>query len=181
MRIITGNARGKRLTAPEGLHTRPTTERTKESIFNIIQFDIEGRRALDLFAGSGQMGLEAVSRGAAECVFVDSDRKAQVVIKKNIATCGMTDRCRLETGDAYTFLQRQKKGSFGLIFLDPPYGGDMLNRALELICQFDILTQGGIIVCESARDDQILTLQAPYQVLKEYHYGNSKVITVTRA
>ena len=119
MRIITGIARNKRLLTPEGFHTRPTTERVKEAVFSIVQWDIEGREVLDLFGGSGQLGLEAVSRGAKHCVIVEGDRAAQQVIEKNIRTCGFEKQVRLEKGDAFTFLQRQKKGSFGLIFLDP--------------------------------------------------------------
>ena len=130
MRIITGKARGKRLQTPGGLHTRPTTERVKESVFSIVQWDIEGRKALDLFGGSGQLGLEAVSRGAESCVIVESDRGAQKVIESNIRGCKFESQCRLVCGDAFQFLQRQKKASFGLIFLDPPYGGELLNRAL---------------------------------------------------
>lgn len=180
MRIITGIARNKRLLTPEGLHTRPTTERVKEAVFSIIQWDIEGREALDLFGGSGQLGLEAVSRGAKHCVIVEGDRAAQQVIEKNIRTCGFEKQVRLEKGDAFTFLQRQKKGSFGLIFLDPPYGGELLNRALADICRIDILAEGGIMVCESGEKDALAPLPAPYRILREYHYSHSNVVTITR-
>lgn len=180
MRIITGLARGKRLQTPSGLHTRPTTDRVKESLFNIIQWDIEGRKVLDLFGGSGQLGLEALSRGASSCVIVDGDRSAQKAIEANIKNCGFERNCQLVRGDAFHFLQRQKKGSYHLIFLDPPYGGELLNRALETICRIDILTEGGIIVCESAADDTLLELPAPYQVVKRHTYGHSTVTILTR-
>lgn len=179
MRIITGEARGKKLIAPEGMHTRPTTDRVKEAIFNIIQFDIEGRRVLDLFAGSGQMGLEALSRGAESCLLVDSDRGAQQAILKNIKNCGFEGRCRLASKDAFSVLAAEA-GGFGLIFLDPPYGGEILNRALGDICRFDILHQGGIIICESAKEDKITPLKEGYKILKEYGYGSIKVTTITR-
>ena len=94
MRIITGSQRGRKLLTLEGLHTRPTSEKVKEALFSIIQFEIEGRRVLDLFAGSGQLGLEALSRGARECVFVDNDRDAMRVIRQNAEKCGFTDRSR---------------------------------------------------------------------------------------
>ena len=100
MRIITGKYRGKNLFVPEGLHTRPTTARIKESIFNIIQFDIEGRKVLDMFAGSGQMGLEALSRGAESCVFCDTDREALKVIGKNITLCKAEGETKVVTRDA---------------------------------------------------------------------------------
>lgn len=180
MRIITGSARGKRLQAPEGLHTRPTTDRVKESVFNIIQWDLEGRRVLDLFGGSGQLGLEALSRGAAGCTIVEGDRSAQKIIEANIKSCGFGDRCRLVRGDAFAFLQRQGKGSFHVIFLDPPYGGELLNRALETICRIDILTQGGIIVCESAVEDRLAEPPAPYRAVKRYVYGHTAVTIITK-
>ncbi len=180
MRIITGTARGKRLQTPEGMHTRPTTDRVKESVFNIIQWDIEGRRVLDLFGGSGQLGLEAVSRGAESCVIVDGDRSAQKAIEANIKNCGFEKRCQLVKGDSFQFLQRQRKNSYHLIFLDPPYGGELLNRALADICRIDILTEGGIIVCESAVADALEPVCAPYRVVKQYTYGHTMVTTVTR-
>jgi len=180
MRIITGLARGKRLQTPSGLHTRPTTDRVKESLFNIIQWDIEGRKVLDLFGGSGQLGLEALSRGASTCVIVDGDRNAQKAIEANIKNCGFERSCQLVRGDAFHFLQRQKKESYHLIFLDPPYGGEWLNRALEAICRIDILTEGGIIVCESAAEDVLLDVPAPYRVAKRYTYGHSAVTILTK-
>lgn len=180
MRIITGSARGKRLQAPAGLHTRPTTDRVKESVFNIIQWDLEGRRVLDLFGGSGQLGLEALSRGAADCTIVDGDKNAQNIIEANIKSCGFGERCRLVRGDAFFFLQRQGKGSYHVIFLDPPYGGELLNRAVESICRIDILAQGGIIVCESAVDDLLTEPPAPYRTVKRYAYGHTAVTIITK-
>lgn len=180
MRIITGLARGKKLGTVAGMSTRPTTDRVKESIFNIIQFDIEGRVALDLFCGSGQMGLEAVSRGARLCTFVDSDRRAIAATEGNIAVCGFEERCQLQSGDALAFVGRQKPQSFGLIFLDPPYGGGLLGKALDGIFRFDILQQGGIIVCESDSKDALPQPEAPYRMLKEYIYGRTRIVTFTR-
>ena len=180
MRIITGSARGKRLQTPDGLHTRPTSDRVKQSVFNIIQFDIEGRKVLDLFGGSGQLGLEAMYRGAASCVIVDGDRAAQKAIEANIRNCGFDRNCQLIKGDSFTFLQRQKKDSYHLIFLDPPYGGELLNRAIAEICRIDILAEGGIMVCESAADDVILPVQAPYRVARQYRYGHTDLTIITK-
>ena len=180
MRIITGSARGKRLQTPEGLHTRPTSDRVKQSVFNIIQFDIEGRKVLDLFGGSGQLGLEAMSRGAASCVIVDGDRAAQKAIEANIKNCGFDRNCQLIKGDSFTFLQRQKKDSYHLIFLDPPYGGELLNRAIAEICRIDILAEGGIMVCESASVDVVAPVQAPYRVVKQYRYGHTDLTIITK-
>ncbi|MBR5538006.1 MAG: 16S rRNA (guanine(966)-N(2))-methyltransferase RsmD [Clostridia bacterium] len=180
MRIITGTARGKRLQTPDGLHTRPTSDRVKQSVFNIIQFDIEGRKVLDLFGGSGQLGLEAMSRGAASCVIVEGDRNAQKAIEANIRNCGFDRGCQLIKGDAFQFLQRQKPGSYHLIFLDPPYGGELLNRAIAEICRIDILAEGGIMVCESAADDVVQPVQAPYRVVKQYRYGHTDLTIITK-
>ena len=124
MRVITGTARGRRLKELQGMETRPTTDKVKESLFSIIQFDIEGRRVLDLFAGTGQLGIEALSRGAAEAVFVDRRPDAVRLVQENLALCGFTDRARVKSGDALTYLKSGEK--FDLIFLDPPYAADLL-------------------------------------------------------
>lgn len=180
MRIITGSARGKRLQTPSGLHTRPTTDRVKESVFNIVQWDLEGRKVLDLFGGSGQLGLESLSRGAASCVIVDGDRNAQKAIEANIKNCGFERICQLIKGDSFQFLQHQKKDSYHVIFLDPPYGGELLNRAIAEICRIDILTENGIMVCESSAEDQLQPVSAPYRVVKRYQYGHTAVTIITK-
>lgn len=180
MRVITGSARGRKLQAVEGLNTRPTTDRVKESIFNIIQFDIEGRAVLDLFAGSGQMGIECISRGAERCVFVDADKRAQQVIAANVATCGFQEQSRVIAGDALLALQQLANQPFGLILLDPPYGGKLLNQVLERIAQIDILQPGGIILCECAKEDSIVSPPPPYCLKKEYLYGAIRILTFTR-
>lgn len=180
MRIITGIARGRNLRTLDGLHTRPTTDKVKQAMFNVIQYDIEGRQVLDLFGGSGQLGLEAASRGAAAVTIVENDRKAQQIVGENIRACKLEGICRLVAGDAISFLSRQKKESFDLIFLDPPYGGALLNRALAEICRIDILRQGGIILCESAAEDGLDMLTPPYQVTRTYRYGRICLTVVTK-
>ncbi len=180
MRIIAGALRGKRLSAPPGLHTRPTTDRVKEAVFSIIQFRVPGARVLDLFAGSGQLGLECLSRGAASCLLCDNDRAALRAIGQNIASCGMQDRCAVFAGDFLSAVAKQAPGSFDIILLDPPYGGKILEDALRAIERFDILAARGIIVCESARGDRVYIPGAPYTKLREYRYGSTAVTTLTR-
>ena len=133
MRVIAGTARSRRLEALPGLDTRPTTDRVKESIFNVIQFDIEGRRVLDLFAGTGQLGVEALSRGAAFCDFVDSAPAALEVARKNVKACGFEGRAACHGRDFSAFLSRAGE-KYGLVFLDPPYASGSLERATRPIC-----------------------------------------------
>ena len=160
MRVITGTARGKRLKELPGLDTRPTTDRVKEGLFNIIQFDIEGRRVLDLFAGTGQLGIEALSRGAAFCDFVD--------------------RGTVHNRDFAAFLPGIRR-RYDLIFLDPPYALPALEQALELIAAIDIVSGNGIIVCESALDKLLPELDPPYAKGKEYRYGKIKLTLYHRS
>ena len=127
MRVITGSARGRRLKELTGMETRPTTDKVKESLFSIIQFDIEGRRVLDLFAGTGQLGIEALSRGAASAVFIDRRADAVRLVKDNLELCGLSDRASVRCGDAMSYLRSGEK--FDLIFLDPPYAAGLLPRA----------------------------------------------------
>lgn len=176
MRVISGSARGCKLQPVPGMDTRPTTDRVKESVFNIIQNEIRGARVLDLFAGTGQLGIEALSRGAASCDFVDSGRQALGVIRKNIQAARVEDRSRVHSGAAEAFLSRCAGGRYDLIFLDPPYGGKILNDALFAINRFDILSPSGIILCESALTDEF---DAPFAVGREYRYGATR-ITVLR-
>lgn len=180
MRIITGSLRGRKLSTLEGEHTRPTADRVKQAVFNILQFDIEGRAVLDLFAGSGQLGLEALSRGARSCVFVENDRDAQRVVEQNIRACGVEAQARLERTDALGFLKRQKAGSFHMILLDPPYDTGLLEQAAGDVIRFDILTQGGIMVCESKKGAFTPELPPPYRLLRQADYGSTSVAFITR-
>lgn len=173
MRVITGLAKGRRLEELPGLDTRPTTGRVKEGLFSAIQFDIEGCRVLDLFAGTGQLGIEALSRGAAFCDFVDSAPAALKIVQRNIKTCGFEDRSACHGKDFTAFLTRSRE-KYGLIFLDPPYASGNLERALELITTIDIMVGNGIIVCESPADHILPDLADPYEKGKEYRYGKIK-------
>lgn len=178
MRVITGSARGRRLKELEGLETRPTTGKVKEALFSVIQFDIEGRRVLDLFAGTGQLGIEALSRGAECAVFVERRRDALQVIRENLEACGMTDKARVVNGDAMSYLKSGEK--FDLIFLDPPYASGLLEQALEEIVRFDICRKHGIIVAESAADKTLPALAGPYALHREYRYGKIKLTVYHR-
>lgn len=177
MRVITGEARGRRLKEPVGMDIRPTTDKVKESIFNIIQFDIEGRNVLDLFGGSGQLGIEAISRGAKSAVFVDASQQAVKLIKENLKTVGFEDRARVVRGDSISFLTSGEK--YGVVFMDPPYDTDLLDKALENAIKFDILKENGIIVCESKLEKQ-LAVTEPYFLSREYKYGKIKLSVFSR-
>ena len=176
MRVITGTARGRKLAAPSNNDIRPTTDNVKESVFNIIQFDIEGRKILDLFAGTGQLGIECLSRGAESAVFIDQSREAIRLVRDNLKTCGLNGT--VLQMDAEAFLKTC--GKFDLIFLDPPYASDLYDKVLKLINSVDILSDGGIIICEAARDKSLPELSLPYRKVREYHYGKVKLCKYTK-
>ena len=165
MRVITGTARGRRLKTPENSDIRPTTDNVKESVFNIIQFDIEGRRVLDLFAGTGQLGIECLSRGAAEAVFIDDSREAVRIVKDNLKACGFSAPVLQQ--DALSYLR--SCGRFDLIFVDPPYDANLYEPVLETINSVDILSDGGIILCESRRERYMPDMKAPYLKRRDYN------------
>ena len=171
MRVITGTARGRRLRTPENYDIHPTTDNVKESLFNIIQFDVEGRKVLDLFAGTGQLGIECLSRGADSVVFVDESREAVNIVKDNLKTCGLS--ASVLQMDALSYLRGC--GKFDLIFVDPPYDSNLYEEVLKIINSVDILSDGGIIICEARRDRQLPEMTEPYRKLREYHYGKVKL------
>jgi len=176
MRVITGKARGRKLATPANNDIRPTTDNVKESIFNIIQFDIEGRRVLDLFAGTGQLGIECLSRGAESAVFIDQSRESVKLVKENLKTCGLEGT--VLQMDAVSFLKGC--GKFDLIFIDPPYDSPLYEKVLETVNLVDILSDGGIIICEASRDRQLPELQEPYRKVREYVYGKVKLCKYTK-
>lgn len=180
MRVITGTARGRKLKPLPGLDTRPTADQVKESLFNILQFDIEGRRALDLFAGTGQLGIEALSRGAAWCDFVDVNPAAVKLVRENLTSTGLADRASVTQRDFLAFLQGARGKKYDLVFLDPPYAQTTLERALEAIAAIDIVSQCGIIVCESPAGKVLPELAAPYGKGREYRYGKTKLTLYRR-
>ncbi len=176
MRIITGKARGVRLETLEGLNTRPTAERAKEAVFSMLAFDIEGRRVLDLFAGSGQMGLEALSRGAVSVVMVDCARAAVEIIKKNTVKTKL-EGAEIVCADSVTWLEgAAKKGlSFDIVFMDPPYAEKLLPRCLERLLRGNLLKSTSLIVCESGAQEDLFcgdeALADRFEVIKSTRYG----------
>ncbi len=180
MRVITGSARGRRLRELPGLDTRPTTDRVKEGLFNIIQFDLEGRRILDLFAGTGQLGLEALSRGAAFCDFVDCSAAAIKVVRENARMCGLDSCAAFHQRDFLAFLSAGC-GPYGVIFLDPPYASGHLENALAKIVGIDILVQNGIMICETLADHVLPELSPPYEKGRDYRYGKIKLTVYRRS
>lgn len=172
MRVITGTARGVRLFTPEGEQTRPTTDRVKEALFSIIQFEIEGRSVLDLFAGTGQLGIEALSRGARNAVFVDHRTDAAKLIRENLYRTKLQDRAFVFSGDYETFLQTAKQ-RFDLLFLDPPYAGTLLENALKQISTIDIVKDGGIIICERPVEKELFVELPGFERSKDYRYGKT--------
>ncbi len=177
MRIITGRARGTHLLTLEGDATRPTSERAKEAVFSTLQFELRGRRVLDLFAGSGQMALEAVSRGAESAVLVDASPRAVEIIKKNVEKTHFEAECAVLCAD-YADAVRRASGRFDLIILDPPYAKRLVAPALRALVEAGCLSDGAIIVCESAEEnvlEQDAALADLFAVRKAAKYGAAYV------
>ncbi len=177
MRIITGIARGVKLEALEGEDiTRPTSDRVKEGLFSAIQFEIEGKRVLDLFSGSGQLALEALSRGADSAVLIDESEKAVEIIKSNAKKTNLMKKCRIARQDYSEYLKSANgRDKFGLIFLDPPYSKDIPGEILKKLCRTDIIEDGGLVVCETDKDnmnEDIYNLT----FIKKYKYGKTYVV-----
>lgn len=168
MRVITGIARGCRLETPPGMDTRPTTDRVKEGIFSAISFEIEGRRVLDLFAGSGQMGIEALSRGARSCVFVDRNRRSVEVVERNLRASRLQASGTVLCRDALEYLTHTD-GTFDLVFLDPPYAAGLLVECMEGLS--GKLAPGGAVICESDRETELPDTVGALSLDRTYRYG----------
>ena len=172
MRVISGTARGRKLEAPRGMSTRPTTDMVKEAIFSSVQFSVPGAKVLDLFSGSGRMGIECLSRGAVSAVFVDADLKAIDVIKKNLKTCSLFDKSRVVNMQAEAFLATCKD-KFDMVFLDPPYNKGILEKIIEKVYQN--LSEGGIIIAESELGWKLDKDISGLCEVKVYKYGKIQV------
>lgn len=177
MRIITGTAKGRILLSPLGNETRPTLDRIKQSMFNIIQFDIPGKRALDVFAGTGSLGLEAVSRGASYCVLIDKSPNTFPLLKKNVENLGFSDKCKIYNEDSYEVLKKLGSSGekFDIIFIDPPYMKDMIPPSIELIEKNNLITPGGTILTKIDSQEVIYEGSELHPLSSKRVYGNTTV------
>ena len=180
LRIITGTAKGKKLKTLEGEATRPTSERIKEAIFSSIQFDIEGRRVLDLFAGSGQMGLEALSRGAESAMFIDSSREAIEIVKDNVRTTGFDKQSKHTVSDWRNFIRKAScRGErYDLVFVDPPYADECCADAAMRLASGGMLAIGAIVVLESGTEEIDISSLSGFELLKSKDYGKKTALHI---
>ncbi len=167
MRVITGSRRGRKLLTLEGDAVRPTTDKVKESVFNIIQFDLEDAVILDLFAGSGQLGIEALSRGARSAVFVDSSNKSLAVVEENLKITDFRDVSKTVRADALDYLDRVIE-KYDIAFLDPPYKAGLMEEAIKRVK--DHINPNGVIVCETG-SEELLPENFEGFTSKRYKYG----------
>ena len=179
MRVITGSARGRRLITLEGEDVRPTTDRVKEAMFSAVQFEVEGRQVLDLFAGSGQMAVEALSRGAARAVLVDAAKASLAVAEKNLTSTGLRDRAVLVNADFSSYLASCWE-RFDLVFLDPPYRKGLVDKALAGLVAADALAPGCVIVAETAQEEAFAVPEA-LCIADSRKYGKSRLHFLARA
>ena len=178
MRVITGTARGVQLKTPQGELTRPTADRVKEALFSIIQYDLPGARVLDLFGGTGQLGIEALSRGSSQAVFVDAREGACKLIRENLRRTKLSDRAKVVRSDYLAYLKNTKE-CFDIILLDPPYAEVFLENAINFISEIDILQSGGIIVWEYPVGKEFPWEFSGYTRSKDYKYGKT-LLTIYR-
>lgn len=180
MRVISGSARGVALKTPEGMKTRPTADRVKEALFSIIQFDIPGSTVLDLFGGTGQLGIEALSRGAKRAVFVDEQMAACRLIRENLRRTRLEDKAQVIPGDYLSYLKKTKD-RFDIVLLDPPYAEVFLENALKVMTEIDILQSGGIIVTERPLGKELALDLPGYTRSRDYKYGKTLLTLFRKA
>ena len=178
MRVITGKARGVQLKTPDGMQTRPTADRVKEALFSIINFDLPGAAVLDLFGGTGQLGIEALSRGAKSATFIDAREDACKIIRENLKRTKLETQGRVVRSDYLAYLKRCRE-KFDIILLDPPYAEVFLENALKCITEIDILQSGGIIVAERPVEKELPFEFEGYTRSKDYKYGKT-LLTIYR-
>jgi 16S rRNA (guanine966-N2)-methyltransferase len=179
MRIVAGKFRGRALATPDHDGLRPTSDRTRESVFNILahgiaEFDLQGARVIDLFAGTGALGLEALSRGAAYCLFVEDNADARALIRGTIETLGLTGETRIFKRDATDLGPASKNDRYGLAFLDPPYGKGLAEKALSGLLEGSWLTSNAICVVED-RAGSAFTLPAGLTEFDKRTWGETEV------
>ena len=179
LRIITGEAKGKALKTLEGDSTRPTSERIKEAIFSSIQFDLEERRVLDLFAGCGQLGFEALSRGARSVMFVDAAKDAVDTVKENARALGYFERCKYLVSDYRNYIRKASADTvFDLVFIDPPYAMECAQEALTRLTEKKLLAKGAIVVLESGTEEIDPESFDGFEVKKSTHYGKKTFVNI---
>ena len=175
MRVITGKAKGIALKTPDGMLTRPTSDRVKEALFSIIQFDVPGAKVLDLFGGTGQLGIEALSRGASSAVFVDEREAACSLIRENLRRTKFENEGKVIRSDYLSYLKRCRE-KFHIILLDPPYAEVFLENSLKMITEIDILETGGIIVAECPLGKELPWEFSGFTRSRDYKYGKTLLI-----
>ena len=172
MRVVAGRAKGIALKTPSGMLTRPTADRVKEAMFSIVQFDLPGASVLDLFGGTGQLGIEAVSRGANSATFVDNREDACRLIRENLKRTGMEKESRVVRMDYMDFLKRNRE-KFDIVLLDPPYAEEYLENSLKMITEIDILQSGGIIIAERPLGKDLSLDFEGFERSRDYKYGTT--------
>lgn len=177
LRVISGSARGKKLISTEGFGVRPTLDRVKESLFNMIAFDVPEASVLDLFCGSGALGIEALSRGAASCVFVDKSSDSIAVTKQNLSGTRLFDRATTVLVDSLEFLKTTGQ-TFDIIFVDPPYQAQLYGAVLQEIAKRQLLASDGIIILESAESDPPDIPASLFSQVREKKYGKVKIFLI---
>lgn len=177
MRIITGSAKGAKLKAPRGLDTRPTADRVKESVFNILGSRVEAAQVLDLFAGTGNLGLEALSRGALRAVFIDRSAASVAVIKENALHTRLISQTSIIKSDVGQTLDRLERSGqiFTLVFCDPPYNRGLVQATLTQLATGRLLAENSIIVVEHSQHEAILTEWTGFPVTRTECYGETRV------
>ena len=177
MRVIAGTARSLPLKTPEGMDTRPTTDRIKETLFNMLQTKVGGSVFVDLFSGSGGIGIEALSRGAKRAVFVDKNAEALSVTKQNLTATRLMDNAKLVQSDSIVFLQNTND-VFDIILIDPPYQAQLYERVLQEIWERKLLSPNGIIVVEFSENDPPEIPIRLFSEVREKKYGKVKIFLI---
>ena len=175
MRIIAGEMRGRQLKAVEGMQTRPTSDKVKGAIFNVLGDKVLDARVLDLFAGTGSLAIEALSRGSREAVLVEKSLDAHKVICDNLEKIGVSHKAKLHWMDAFKYINRYPSEVFNLIFLDPPYRKELVSKAILTLKEYSYLAPFGVIIAETAKDEELTSDIYPFEIRKTSKYGDTKV------
>ncbi|MBO4267225.1 MAG: 16S rRNA (guanine(966)-N(2))-methyltransferase RsmD [Lachnospiraceae bacterium] len=182
MRVIAGTARRLNLVTPKGMNTRPTSDKIKETLFNILAFDLPGVYFLDLFSGSGGIGIEALSRGAKFCTFIEKDKDALACIRKNLDTTGFTGKSEVMGHDVFSTLYNlHPKEKYDIVFMDPPYDSGFEKNALSILAHLDIISDEAVIIIESSKDtDYSFAEGLGFTVTRVKDYKNNKHVFLKR-